>query len=309
MPNLALPFYRPFIDPEDLRKIGKRVSEINPEIQLYFPDVEKKDPNLDRKLAGAPLLTVEFCKILGFEPPRGPWFRSVPVHKAAQLRVVENAGLNVPFWTRYERGVVVTEEEFGPYVFIKSTAGNSNGDGNVLVRTRDIDQVRPVLDRTFTGIGAHTAILQKFIDTGPYPSHFRVLLFFAHPIVSRLNVSDNLSAIYGPQQPLFAKENIASNRGSRKNYLTIEPDVLDFARQIAHQFPEKPLLALDIIRSAKTGELYFLEANIGNIWFFSARSSLEQLKQVGGPEALEAQFGAFGVCATVLSEMTTRLAA
>ena len=310
MQNLALPYFFNFIDPKDLTEIASRVREINPEIRTIVANIERNDSVLLKKMASAPLLTVEFCRTRGFEPPRGPWLRSLPVNKAAQLRIVESAGLSVPFWKRYERGLRVSEDDFGPYVFVKSTLeGKSNGNGNVLIRTRDFDRVKPVLDANYTGIGAPTAIVQKFIDTGPLPTHHRVLLFFGKPIVSRLNRSNGLSAVYTPAQPLFAKDNIASNRGERSNMLHKEDDVLQFASAIAGLFPDKPIIGMDIIRSEADGKLYFLEANVGNVWVFSTQSAQEQRSQLGGVEAIKAQFGAFDVCAAALAEKVRELAA
>lgn len=309
MLNLALPYLHAYVDPSDLADIGNRVRSIDSRISAHTANIERNNLHFSKKLAASPLVTVEFCRTLGFKPPRGPWLRSQPVNKAAQLRIVGDAGLAVPHWTRYERGMDVSEADFGPFVMIKSTVdGKSHGMGNVLVRTRDFDSVRPVMDRTYAGIGAPTAIIQRFIDTGQYPSHHRILLFFSQTIVSRFAQTKTLSSVYSPSMPLFAKESIASNSGERDDFLNIEPDVLNFAERCASCFPQTPLVALDIIRSAADGKLYFLEANIGNVWVFSAQTSMNQRQRLGGVEKIKAQFGAFDVCAAVLARKAAELA-
>jgi hypothetical protein len=84
-----------------------------------------------------------------------------------------------------------------------------------------------------------------------------------------------------------------------------DADILELARRTYSALPEIPLQGVDIIREAKSGKLYVLEANPGgNTWIFSKGEMTARLKKSLGVECLTDQFDAFRTAAKVLVERT-----
>ena len=76
-------------------------------------------------------------------------------------------------------------------------------------------------------------------------------------------------------------------------------------RRTYSALPESALQGVDIIREAKSGKLYVLEANPGgNTWIFSKGDMTARLKAALGVERLTDQFDAFRTAAKVLIERT-----
>jgi hypothetical protein len=158
-------------------------------------------------------------------------------------------------------------------------------------------------------------LVQQFIDTGPLPTHWRVLTLFGAPLycmkfwcpIERppLDAPDEAieNAIIETKHPsLKRKHGMLDMRA-----LESTPEILSFATRIHDAFPTMPLLGVDILRDHATGNLYVIEINAGgNVWHFSsARSALG--REHGMPlEQRVAQFGAWDVAANALIAITRK---
>jgi hypothetical protein len=93
--------------------------------------------------------------------------------------------------------------------------------------------------------------------------------------------------------------------GPVEREFTWDDDILALARRAYPALPEIPLQGVDIIREAKSGKLFVLEANPGgNTWIFSKGNMTERLKTAFGVERLADQFDAFTTAGKVLIERT-----
>jgi hypothetical protein len=165
----------------------------------------------------------------------------------------------------------------------------------------------------------HSGVLvQSFVDTGRFPTYWRVLTLFGEPLycvesmcaVERpaLDSPDEVieSAVIEPKHPR-AKEKTDDYRKWRS--FTADPEIMAFARQIYQAFPRLPLQGCDILREEVTGRLYALEINGGgNTWHFSSPIYAKQRALLGGKEVFTRQLDAFAVAARVLAEKAWQLA-
>jgi hypothetical protein len=148
-------------------------------------------------------------------------------------------------------------------------------------------------------------LAQRFIDTGLFARSHRVLVVFGRAVFSI--VSRQLAA--RPAIDPDARESvdlpIASNAGERSIELNFEPDVIDLCCRTARAFPDIPVLGVDVVREAATGDLYILEVNAaGYTWQLSSDYG-EVLKKKHNLD-LAGQFGALDIIADALIEVTQR---
>jgi hypothetical protein len=101
-----------------------------------------------------------------------------------------------------------------------------------------------------------------------------------------------------------------------------EAEIERLAERVHTQFPDMPILGIDVLRDAATRELYVLECNSGgNTWHFSSKigerirlgfgnakvNGVARANQIARRMLIE-QYGAFDIVATTLVEKTHRLA-
>lgn len=86
-----------------------------------------------------------------------------------------------------------------------------------------------------------------------------------------------------------------------------DADILALAERAARVFPDIPLLGVDILRDADSGQLHVVEVNSrGGCWGFSSRKATAMQQILGRP--FESQFDAFARAARGLIEETRRRA-
>ena len=206
---------------------------------------------------------------------------------------------------------------WGEFVVLKPLplSQTSTGDNIRLIRTR---RLQDLLHSNGIGKlipGGVPALVQQFVDTGPLPTHWRVLTLFGAPLycmkfwcpIERppLDAPDEIieSAIIETKHPsLKHKYGMLEMRS-----LEPTPEILSFATKVHGAFPTMPILGVDILQDHTTGNLYVIEINAGgNVWHFSSpRSALG--RDHGIPlEQRVAQFGAWDVAANALISLTRK---
>jgi hypothetical protein len=146
-------------------------------------------------------------------------------------------------------------------------------------------------------------VAQQFVDTGPYPTSFRVMTVFGRPAYSLASIALNQRPGLDPNgiEPLDIL--IASNAGARRVEMNHAEDIVEMGVKTYNAFPSAPVHGVDVVREASTGILYVLEFNpAGFTWHLSSpylarlRAELEL--------DLYGQFDALNVIADVLIEKT-----
>jgi len=153
-------------------------------------------------------------------------------------------------------------------------------------------------------------LVQKFVKTGEFPTHYRVLVFLGEILYS---VKSTQKSAY-PTQLVdineLLKSSVASNlTGHRTATLTIDKRVNEFALNVSNAFPEHPLLGIDVIKDEQSDALYVLEVNLGgNTWAFSSKLSHLFREAMGGRQAMVLQYNAWDRAAEALVRKTHELA-
>lgn len=285
-------------------KIGQRDSDIVVRIVHGGDD----GASIAAALEGLPTLSVVFDSGPDFSPP-GRVFACRHIIKTAQLRQYAEAHLPTPMSCTFHWGMSLDPRRWGELLVMKPLDPHMTSQGIVhLIPTALLSRLEP---RNFAGrhpIHTTPMLLQKFIDTGPNPSHYRVLTLFGEPLYAVEHV------MVAPRPPLdsdlqvLLAADIATNGGARHRRLIADPDVLDFARRMARALPAIPLQGIDIMREQPSGRLFAIENNTGgNTWHFSSRMG-EELREQIGRQALIDQFDAFERAAEVLVAATRRFA-
>lgn len=293
-------------DPNDFFRIGQYVKEINPAIEPYVVNNESKNLLTRKRAAQYPTLIFSPGVLLEFSPMRGKLYAGEFIPKDEQLRRLISGGIGVPSFVELAAGSTLDPNIFGEVALTKGTSIHaSKGRGVVLqrlenIRWRDTDEHPQEHSGRYGKV-----IVQKFIDTGLYPSHYRVLTLFGEPLLAYKNTSTTpRCSLSAPDEVLAGTVIRAARKTGQTKSLVDESDILELARSIHAVFPEIPLQACDIIREEATGRLYVLEINPGgNTWAFSRERTPEVLRELGVSD-LTIQFDAFRTAARVLVEKT-----
>jgi len=271
---VAWPKRRAYVS--DLKRIAARVPEIDGNIRArllaHRPGVRWKlwplyfQPTLSLSILqpGARMLLP------------GRTITGVYMGKCRQSIRMDAAGIPVPKWTVIAPETRLDPATWGPYVVEKPDAGSLGA----FVRIRKTGRVRYLPPKSYP---AHhygrrgPMIAQRFVYTGERPTSYRVITFFGETLLCYRQWSTR-------GYPLASRWDfkatggvaIVSNVKDMKISLDKDAAVIALAER-AHReaFAEFPLLSIDIVRDADTGELFVLEAHTrGAGWMFSRPDGL-----------------------------------
>lgn len=285
--------------PEDFAELAGWVREASPETAVYvLPDEAGADV-----AAGAPdvpTLTVSPAPVRRLRPRRGPLLQGQLVAKSEEYRALEAVGVPVPRWVRLLPGQRPSLEGFGPYVVTKPDFGARGAD----VRVERRDAAKWTGPRTALGLRLggpwNPRLAQEIVYTGRWPISFRVATLLGHVLFAF-----KIEADHG-REPLddrtrFDGQSVVSSGQGCVFSLVDDADLLDLARRAHTALPNVPLLGIDLLRDAQTGQLFVVELNsLGATWHFSSPSGLQLQQQFGFD--LDAQFNGRRRAAVVLAE-------
>jgi len=251
-------------------------------------------------LAGLPTLSVSLDRRPDAGLP-GRVFACRHIIKTAQLRQYAEANLPFPRSVAFRWGLALDPRVWGPLLVMKPLDPHVTSRGIVhLIPTMVLPQLKPSNFAKSHPIHATPMLVQAFIDTGPRPSHYRVLTLFGEPLYAVEHVMDEDRPSLDSSPDVLLSANIATNGGSRTRSMLNDPEVLAFAGRMSRALPAIPLQGIDIMREQSSGKLYAIENNTGgNTWHFSSRMG-EQLRDQLGRDTLINQFDAFRTAARVL---------
>jgi len=292
---------------KDFHEIGREIRAEAKDISVHIVPGGFDSAAIPPQVWAHPALTVSFVRD-GFVPKRGKCFFSRAISKTEQYRRFLAAGLPSPRTAVFRFGTVYDPAEWGEFVVLKpADLGQTSDKDNVrLLRTGHLNG----LDTAgFSGLGfapATTLLIQTFIDTGPHPQHYRVLTLFGEPLYAQHKSMHRKRVDLTAPDDDIAQAVVADGVGQSTRSFGDYPDVLAFARKVAEVFAEVPLLGMDVMKAAASGELSVLEVNAGgNTWHFSSPASAYWRQ--AHPEYLKAmkeQFGAFKAAARALIRQT-----
>jgi len=309
----------------DFEEIAEKVFGIDNEITTYALG-QQVTAELPAATWLWPTLVVALTSDFRLNVKRGTVLKNHQVDKYVQYRMFREAGIPTPPTLPFEFGMRLDPLLFGDFVLIKplELKVTSTGIGIQLFRRQRLENMLP---KDFPSDHAihklrDRYLAQRFINTGPYPSFYRVQTFFGKVVYSWH------STLKIPRCGLDASDNeiertvVASQGGEKQRELVKDPDILRLAEKVHAVFPTVPTLATDVLREESTNALYVLECNPGgNTWHFSSkigeklRRGFGNAKEHGAHRANQIarkmfieQYGAFDIIADILVEKTRGLA-
>src|SRR5581483_9839464 len=163
----------------DFQKIADIVRRKAPDIEVFIASNNAPSSLTRRKAAQRPTLVFSPLYLRYFEPTRGKVYAGKLLTKVQQMQRFLAAGLPVPYFWHASLGAGPDRERLGDYVLAKpAELGASQGRGIRLMRTATALNELNALGDVF---------LQHFIDTGLYPSHYRVFTIFGGPVLAYKN--------------------------------------------------------------------------------------------------------------------------
>jgi hypothetical protein len=308
-------------DRRDFEEIRCKIEALAPDIDVQIAQADQSADLLDHTIWQRPCLVVSFGRMKTFRPKRGFVYCGRYIPKFEQLAELNRAGILIPLSAPFVFGQTLEERVWGPLVVLKPTTRGFMSQGAVfLMRTRRAHELAERIFPSGHPVREQPLLVQRFVDTGAWPSYYRVLSLFGEALYCRQTYTNK------PRPPLDAsdedllKARIATNAESttrRQQRAANDSDVLELARRVYTAVPSIPLQGIDIIREASTGRLFVLEINPGgNTWHFSSthmERRREQRRRILPPEEHNAfltredrikQFGAWDIAAKVLIEKT-----
>ena len=282
----------------DFAELAQWITEASPETAVFvLPDV----PDADARalVPDLPTLTVSPAPVRRFRPRRGPLLQGQHVAKSVEYAALDALGIPVPRWARLLPGKRPELEGFGAYVVTKPDFGARGADVR-LERRAQAQWTRPrtELAERFGG-PFNPRVAQEFVYTGAWPCSYRVATLFGVALFSFKVEADHSRQPLRDRTAFFGQSVVASGRGCTFE-LCNDREILTLAERAHAAFPDVPLLGVDVLRDADSGQLFVIELNsLGFTWHFSSPWR-EPHAQFG--LRLDAQFNGRRRAADVLAE-------
>jgi hypothetical protein len=302
--NLVLVHEPDVQDFADLEAIAREVRKLAPDIEVFIASNDTASSTTRKLAARRPTVIYSPTVLRRFKPLRGKIFAGALIPKDVQIQRLSNASLSVPDFAVLTKDFEFDPGRFGPIVLIKPTGFTSHGRGIEMVRAEELIGTRWRQHPAVQAAGGSPLMVQRFIDTGTYPAHYRVLTFFGRPIFAFKAVSTLGRPSLNASGERLAAGPFMAKHGHRQLVVPVEPDVLEFASRTFAAIPEVALHGCDVIREIQSNRLFILEVNPGgNTWSFSSQWAPMLRTELNMPD-LSRQFDAWKTCAQMLVRHT-----
>ena len=307
--NLVLVYTKACVDPSDFEEIARNIKARSSDIEVAVLEDETLPLPLILQAAARPSLIFSPLVLRKFIPVRGRILCGRRIPKPIQMKLMAAQGIAVPDWQLITPESRFRPDEWGEVAVVKPGGYMlaSYARGVELTLTEAITYCPPETFAEDHPGRYGPMMIQRFIDTGLYPSKIRVLTLFGVPLYGEEIRSELPQTL--PQDPTVESLKaiqITVVNGPRTRRFVYDEDVMTLARKIYRAAPFIPLQGCDFVRHAETGKLYALEFNPGgNTWHFSSKESGHH--RIEGKRRQE-QFDAFSVAADVLITETRRRA-
>jgi hypothetical protein len=297
-----------FQDVRDFEAIARKVHELAPDIEVFIASNEIPSSVTRRRAGRRPTLVFSPGELLDFRPVRGKIYAGTAIPKLEQLARFKAAGIPVPPSAEITSGAILPEALFGSHVVVKPGYSQASHGHDMILMRREIVRFKPQHEYPEDHAGRYAPMFaQRFVDTGLFVNHHRVLTLFGAPLLAFKTMATVPRAALDSPDDVLAQVVVKARRRDAPiaRELTRDADILELARRVSLALPEIPLQGIDILREEATGELFVLEANPGgNTWIFSKGEMSERLRKALNVEHLSQPFDAFTTAATVLAERT-----
>jgi len=209
-----------------------------------------------------------------FVPARGRVFAGRILPKSDEYAALDAAGIPVPRWALLGPEMSPDLSGFPDYVVTKPDRGWRGA--NVKIKRRGRVRYKPpandeVVESPYT-------LVQEFIYTGRWPVSYRVTSLFGRVLHCwRVEADRQRRPLQSPDA--FAGGSagggmsiVSSGKGSVFTFCN-DDEILQFGSSAHRAFPDIPLLGVDVVRDARTGQLFVLEVNAsGYVWHLDSET-------------------------------------
>jgi hypothetical protein len=211
---------------------------------------------------------------------------------------------------RFKWGMELDPAIYGDWVVLKPEFIQSTGKDVNMVPTKEIPNLKLKDFPESHLIHQDSYLVQRFVNTGKNPCHYRVCVFLDEVIYSRISTLRTELPEQDETIDALLRLSVATNfRPTRDVSLIKDVEINDFALKLAKTYPSLPILGIDILKDVLTGELFILETNSGgNVWHFSSAQGRGVREDLGGRHAYIRQYNAWDRAAEALVNKTNLLA-
>jgi len=302
--NLVL-VHEPFVqDRADLEAIAREIHAMASDVEVFIASNDTRSSTTRKQASRRPTLVYSPTELRSFQPSRGKIYAGALITKDVQVRRLAEAGVAVPDFALLAGDFELDPDRFGPIVMFKPIGFTSHGRDIEMVQTAAVAGSRWRDHPVVRASGETPMVVQRFIDTGEYPSHYRVVTLFGEPIFAFRAMSTVRRPTLDAAPEVLAAGPFMAKHGQRRLIVPVEADVLDLSRRTFGAISEVALHGCDIIRESGTGRLFVLEINPGgNTWSFSSKWAALLRTELNMPD-LSTQFDAWKTCARILVQRT-----
>jgi hypothetical protein len=182
--NLVLVHTYGFQDVGDFQEIARIVQEIAPDIEVFIASNDIPSSTTRRRAGRRPTLVFSPGNLLEFRPMRGRIYAGSAIPKLEQLARFKAVGLPVPEFVEITPDFALPADVFGPLVVIKPGLSTASQGHHMTLMPRDAVRFQAREAYADDHPGRYGPMFaQRFIDTGPFINHHRVLTLFGTPLL------------------------------------------------------------------------------------------------------------------------------
>jgi len=241
-------------------------------------------------------------------PPdiRGARLTANPTRKSREIEMLVRHGFPVPRTEVIRPETVLDEAQWGRFVVVKPEM-SYRGQGVKLMRARDVRWADPLSWPEDDPRHGQELIVQRFIETGPFFTCYRVMTVLARPVYSVTSTAIDPLPSFDTLGDAPVELEVAANGVPRRVELVKDEEILALAVDIHRKLAHTPVMGVDVIRELGTGRLYVLELNSGG-WTWHLSSDHGRHQQADHGLDYYGQFNALDVIADALIDITRRRA-
>ena len=189
--NLILVHTPGYQDFEDFQIIARAVGDLAPDIEVFVASNNIASSATRRLARTRPTLVFSPGNLLRFRPIRGKIYAGSPIPKLEQVERFLAAGLPVPASVEITADVKLPEKSFGPLVVVKPGFSQASRGQFITLMRREAVRFQPRQAYPEDHPGRYGPMFaQRFVDTGPFVSHHRVLTLFGTPLLAFKTISE-----------------------------------------------------------------------------------------------------------------------
>ncbi len=295
---------------DNFQEIAKRIKKLDPTIGVTMVSEFLTSKMVPAEFLNLPLLVIYLCNPPPTEFNVAAKLAVKEMSKIEEYEHFKKHNLSCLPIERFEWGGELDPAIYGDWVVLKPEHIQSTGRDVNMIPTKEISKLKLADFPDGHLIHQDSYLVQKFVKTGEYPTHYRATVFLNEVICSMEVVQNSIYPAQSNPINELLKNSVASNlTDNRAIKLMIDNEINAFALRIAEKFPMNPLLGIDVIRDQDTGDLFVLETNSGgNTWHFSSEIGRKAREYMGGRKPMVLQYNAWDRAAEALVKKTHELA-